>query len=91
MLVTLNSRSTITLPNEIRKPLGLQPGDPLELVVQDGTIRITPVAVVPRRVALTDKGEEKEREASAEVERGSIKTFSTAQALIEDLNEDRED
>ena len=89
MIVTLSSRSTLTLPADVRKGLRLEPGDALDVTVQDGSIMVTPVAVVPRTLALSKTGERKEAEASAQIRAGKTEVFETAEALLEDLNEDR--
>ena len=87
MTVTLNSRSTIKLPLEVRTTLDLQPGDPFEVDVQNGAIVLTPVKVGPHRWVLSRKGEQKEAVATAEIEAGKTKVFATAQELIKDLHE----
>jgi len=80
------------LPSELREKLELSPGDALDLTVRDGSIVLTPVAVVPRPaslLALSDRGKRKERTADAEIKAGKTRTFDTAEELIDELNEDR--
>ncbi len=89
MIVTLSPRATLTVPSEVRKSLDLQPGDALEMIVSEGGIRLTPVVMVPRSLALSSKGRGKEAVAVAEIAEGKTRTFETAEQLIEDLNEDR--
>ena len=89
MIVMLSSRSTITLPAELREALRLKPGDPLQVELDDGRMVLTPVAVVPRRLALSESGLRKERAEDAHVRAVRIKTFTSAEDLIEDLHADR--
>ena len=89
MIVTLGSRSTLTLPAELRKALALEAGDPIEITVKNGSLVLTPVAVVPRLWRLSPSGENKEAEADRQIAAGKLKRFDTAEQLIEDLNEDR--
>lgn len=89
MIVTLGSRATLTLPAELRRALALKAGDPIEISVKDGTLVLTPVAVVPRRWRLSPSGEAKEAEADRQIAAGKVKRFNTAEQLIEDLDEDR--
>lgn len=87
MVVSINSRGTLTLPSNIRKELELKDGDHFDIEVKLGKIIITPLILVPK-TQLSLKGKEKEKEASKEVKDKKIKTFSTSKELIEELNED---
>ncbi len=85
MIITLKARNTITIPLELRRRLQLRPGDPLEAQVEDGNLVLTPVAVVPRNLRLTDRGEAKEAEAEADLRNGRTARFESAEALLDDL------
>ncbi len=85
MIITLKARNTITIPLELRRSLQLKPGDPLEAHVEDGNLVLTPVAVVPRNLQLTESGEAKEAEADADLRNGRTARFESAEALLEDL------
>jgi bifunctional DNA-binding transcriptional regulator/antitoxin component of YhaV-PrlF toxin-antitoxin module len=87
MILTMQSRSTITVPQELRELLGVGPGDPLEATVEKGRLIITPVAVVPRTLMLSKSGEKKEAEADRDIREGKVKSFGSAEELIRDLNE----
>jgi len=86
MILTLQSRSTITVPHELREKLGIGPGDPLEATVEKGRLVLTPVTVVPRTITLTEKGRKKEAEADRSIKEGRFKSFNSAEELIKDLN-----
>lgn len=43
----ITSKGQITIPQQVRRELGLEPGDEVDIVVQDGVARIVP-AGTPR-------------------------------------------
>ena len=45
MIIELRKKSQITLPKEIVKNLNLQEGDKFEVSIENGTIKLEPVAV----------------------------------------------
>lgn len=47
LLAQLSSRGQITLPADVRRAVGLEPGDPLWIRVEAGRIVLEPVVVVP--------------------------------------------
>lgn len=87
MILTLQKRGTITVSNDLRKRLGITPGDPLLVTIENGRLVLTPVSVVPRTLELTPKGEKKIREAEEDLKSGRVKQFNTAEELIRDLEE----
>ena len=46
-LVQISPRGQLTLPAEVRKTLGIRPGDPLIVTIKDGQIVLTPAVVTP--------------------------------------------
>ncbi len=46
-LVQLGKRGQLTLPAEVRKALGLKPGDALVVRVEGGRVVLEPAAVLP--------------------------------------------
>ncbi|NJL27886.1 MAG: AbrB/MazE/SpoVT family DNA-binding domain-containing protein [Thermoanaerobaculia bacterium] len=85
MILTLQARNTLTIPQELRKALRLKPGEPLDARIERGSLVLTPVAVVPRTLALSGSGEALEAEADVDVREGRISTYDSAAALLEDL------
>ncbi|MBI5189844.1 MAG: AbrB/MazE/SpoVT family DNA-binding domain-containing protein [Nitrospirae bacterium] len=63
MIITLSARGTITIPQEIRKKLGIVPGDPLDITVEKGCLVLTPVAIVPKTPKQTKSGMRKKADA----------------------------
>ena len=88
MILTLNARATLTLPAKFRASLGLAAGDAVDVSVKNGAIVVTPVAVIPKKLYLTKSGKKKEEEAAAQIRAGKYRVFTSADALIENLNED---
>lgn len=86
MIITLQARHTLTIPRELRRRLQLAPGDPLELTVEDGRLIMTPVAVVPRSLSLSESGRAKEAEAEADIAEGRVSTYADAEELLADLD-----
>lgn len=70
MIVTLRDRSTITISRELRRALGIKPGDHMEAEVKNGRLVLTPVSVIPRTSALSPSGKIKEAGAEREIKRG---------------------
>jgi bifunctional DNA-binding transcriptional regulator/antitoxin component of YhaV-PrlF toxin-antitoxin module len=85
MIITVQTRSTLTIPLELRRALHLEPGDPLEARIEGGSLILTPVAVVPRLWTLSAAGEAKEAEADQEVRAGRVRTFEDAADLLAHL------
>ena len=79
MIVTLQARNTVTIPRELRTALCLEPGDPLEVHVEQGRLVLTPVAVVPRSVQLSETGSAKEAEADEDIRHGRVSIFESAE------------
>lgn len=52
MIIELRKKSQITLPKEIVNQLNLQEGDKLEISIENGCIKLEPVAVYPKEYIL---------------------------------------
>ncbi|MBI1870648.1 MAG: AbrB/MazE/SpoVT family DNA-binding domain-containing protein [Chlamydiae bacterium] len=85
MILQLNNRSTITIPLVTRRELGIGPGDPLEVWIENGRLVLVPVSPVPRMAKLTPKGERKERVAQREMRKGKIRKYASSRDLLKDL------
>jgi bifunctional DNA-binding transcriptional regulator/antitoxin component of YhaV-PrlF toxin-antitoxin module len=59
MIVELRKKAQITIPREYVVALGLAEGSVLDVSLEDGTIRLTPVEIIPRRTpTILDIGNE---------------------------------
>jgi len=47
--VRITSKGQITIPQQVRRALGLEPGDEVDIVVEDGAARIVPLHGPSRR------------------------------------------
>ena len=63
LIVQLNKRGQLTLPAEVRRALGLEPGDTLLLRVEKGKVVLEPAVVLPVEIYDEDRLLEFERAA----------------------------
>ena len=77
----------ITLPASVRKQLGIEEGDLVEIDVEDEKAVLIPKKLVDRSQAYfwTKKWQEGEREADEDIKARSVKTFDSVDELIKDL------
>jgi AbrB family looped-hinge helix DNA binding protein len=50
MTITIDKAGRVVIPASIRQRLGLRPGTPLEVTVEDASIRLAPTASPPQLV-----------------------------------------
>jgi len=79
----------VTLPASVRKKLGIQEGDLVEVVVDDDKAVLLPKKVVDKGQAYfwTREWQDAEREASEDIKAGRVETFDTVEGLLADLEE----
>ena len=79
----------ITLPASVRKELGVEEGDLVEIGVIDDRAVLMPKRLVDKSQAYfwTRKWQEGEREADEDIEAGRVTTFDSVGELIEDLEQ----
>jgi antitoxin MazE len=77
----------ITLPAEIRKKLGIEEGDLIEIEVKDEQAVLIPKKLVDKNQSYfwTKEWQEAEREADKDIKAGRIKVFQSVDELIKDL------
>jgi len=86
-LIQIREKAQITIPNKIRKELGIKKGDYLEIVREDDKILIIPKILVDKvSVNLSAKGEEMLKEAIEDVKKGKVKVYNDVTHLINDLH-----
>ncbi len=80
----------ITLPASVRKRLGIEEGDLVEIEIEEEKAVLTPKKLVDKSQAYfwTRKWQESEREAEEDIKAGRGKTFTRANELIEDLDKE---
>ena len=81
-LVKILRHGQITLPKEIRKILGVEEGDLLELGLENARVFLQPKILVDKQVVLSEAGEIKIKEALEALEKKEIKEFDKVDDLI---------
>jgi len=78
----------ITLPASVRKRLGIEEGDLVEIEVEDERAVLMPKKLVDKSQVYfwTSKWQEGEREAEEDIKAGRVKTFASVDELISDLD-----
>jgi len=79
----------ITLPASVRKQLGIEEGDLVEIDVEDEKAVLMPKKLVDKSQAYfwTKKWQEGERAADEDIKAGRVKTFDSVDELIKDLEQ----
>jgi len=78
----------ITLPASVRKELGIEEGDLVEIEVVDERAVLMPKKLVDKNQAYfwTKRWQEGEREADEDIKAGRVKAFDSVAELIKDLD-----
>ena len=77
----------VTLPASVRRELGVEEGDLVEIEVIDDRAVLMPKKLVDKSQAYfwTKRWQEGEREADEDIKAGRVKVFDSVDELIEDL------
>ncbi len=83
--VTRNGQ--ITLPAPVRRSLGIEEGDLIEIEVIDEKAVLAPKRLVDKSQAYfwTNKWQEGEKEADRDIEAGRVKVFDNVDELLKEL------
>ena len=83
--VTRNGQ--ITLPASVRKQLGVEEGDIIEIEVVDDRATLVPKKLVDKSQAYfwTREWQEGEREAETDIKSGRVRVYGSAKELIQEL------
>src|SRR5439155_19187235 len=88
----IGPKHQITIPQEAFRQLGLQPGDILDVQVEDDAIYLVPQKLVRRDQAWfwSNEWQQKEREADEDLARGDVSgPFQSADEVIQHLRRQR--
>jgi antitoxin MazE len=82
----------ITLPASVRRELGVEKGDLVEIEVVDDRAVLMPKKLVDKGQAYfwTKRWREGEREADEDIKAGRVRTFGSVEELIKDLDQENE-
>ncbi len=80
----------ITLPAPVRRKLGIEEGDLVEIQVVDEKAVLMPKRLVDKSQAYfwTKKWQAAEKEADEDIKAGRVKTFDSVDELIKDLDKE---
>ncbi len=80
----------VTLPTSVRKQLGIEEGDLVEIEVEDERAVLMPKKLVDKSQAYfwTKRWQDAEREADEDIKAGRVKTFDSVDELIKDLDKE---
>jgi antitoxin MazE len=87
-MIKIGPKHQITIPKTIFASLGLEAGDYVETIVEDGTIRLVPQKLVPKDQAWfwTKEWQKGEAEADEDIANDRLsKPLKTARALLKHL------
>ena len=87
-LVKVTRNGQITIPAEVRRELGIEEGDYMEVTLKEGVIVISPAQVVDKSQAYfwSKRWQQEEREADEDIEAGRVRVFDDVDSLIADLD-----
>jgi AbrB family looped-hinge helix DNA binding protein len=79
----------ITLPASVRKELGIEEGDLVEIEVEDERAVLMPKKLVDKSQAYfwTKRWQKDEKEAAEDIKAGRVKSFDSVDKLIKDLDQ----
>ena len=79
----------ITLPASVRKELGVEEGDLVEIEVIDEKAVLMPKKLVDKNQVYfwTKRWQGGEREADEDIRAGRVRTFNSVEELVEDLEQ----
>jgi antitoxin MazE len=88
----ISSKRQIAIPKQVMTALNLNPGDEIDIRIEDGTARLLPITTlkVPRDQAWfwTKEWQEKERQADEDIAAGNFRDFESLDALMKELHSD---
>lgn len=90
MLTKLRGKSQITLPIEIVKQLNLNPGDNLDITIEDDKIIVKPVLIIDRSQAWfwSKEWQQKELEVEEDIKADRIHHAKDVNELIRKLEQE---
>jgi len=89
-LVRVKDKAQITLPAKVRRTLGIEEGDYLEVQLEGNRIVLIPQTVIAKLppVTLSRGAEQMLEEALEDVQAGRVREHGTVESLIEELHDE---
>ena len=88
-LVQVRKKAQVTLPQSMRKELGIEEGDFLDIRVENGeaVLRVKKLIDKDQAWFWTKRWQEGERQAEEDIKAGRVQSFANAEEAITYLNE----
>jgi len=89
-LIQLRKKAQLTLPLSVRRKLGIEEGDFVDVQVRDGEIVLKPKKLVDKEQAWfwTERWQQGEKEAEEDIKAGRIYRFPDADSAIAALHKE---
>lgn len=87
-LTRVTRHGQITLPSDVRRGLGIEEGDLIQVEIAGDRIMLTPKRLVDKSQAYfwTREWQAAEAEAEADIRAGRVRRFASAKNLLKDLD-----
>lgn len=87
LLTKVTRHGQITLPSEVRRLLGIEEGDIMEIGVEGEKVVMSPKKLIDKSQAYfwTERWQAGEREAEADIRAGRVKAFPSVDDLVREL------
>ncbi len=87
-LVKVTRNAQVTLPLRVRKRLGIEEGDYLDVTVERNKVVMAPKVLLPKLppVTLSERGEQMLEEALEDVRTGRVKQHDSVDSLLRELH-----
>jgi len=89
-LVRVTRGGQVTIPADLRRQVGIEIGDYVEVRLEEGHLVLLPKQVIDKDQAWfwTEEWQAAEREAEDDLRAGQVKEFGTLDELVADLDAD---
>lgn len=82
----MNESGRVTIPEDVRRELHLEPGQPIEIVVHEGGVLIGPIDIDPEQAWFwTPEWQAKEREADRAYAEGRFTRYDSTEEFLDSL------
>ena len=89
-IVQVRKKAQVTLPLSVRRKLGIEEGDYMDVQVRDNEVILKPKKLVDKDQAYfwTKRWQQGEREAEADIAAGRVRRFDNAEQALVSLHEE---
>lgn len=85
----IRAKGQVTIPQDVREAAHLEEGDPVEIEITADGILLRPKKLIDASQAWfwSQEWQQGEREASADIKAGRVKTFGSSEVFLESLDD----